>query len=73
MVSVMRTEQNEMNGGIGSLLVKAVNFVESRGDDDWFREVYSNYREFNGVKDSIFMSLSYLYNNEVAEDFCYGA
>jgi BioD-like phosphotransacetylase family protein len=52
-----------------NFLIKAMSLVESRGDDDWFCEIYSNYREFNGVKESIFMTLSYLYNNEVAENF----
>ena len=48
-------------------LKRAEKYAEARGDEYWFKNLYSGYREFNNVQDSVWKTLSYLYNNEVAD------
>jgi hypothetical protein len=35
-------------------LKRAQDYCAARDDDNWFCEVYANYREFYGVVDSVF-------------------
>lgn len=48
-------------------LKRAQDYCAARGDDNWFCEVYANYREFYNVVDSVFCALSWLYDEEVAK------
>lgn len=48
-------------------LIRAEAYCDQRGDDLWFKNLYTGFREFNGVEDSVWRTLSYLYSNEVAD------
>lgn len=48
-------------------LIRAERYAEARGDLFWFKNLYTQYREFNGVTDSVWKTLSYLYSNHVAD------
>ena len=48
-------------------LKRAETYTEDRGDDVFFKWIYSNHREYNNVRDSVWKSLSYLYGNSVAD------
>lgn len=48
-------------------LKRAQDYCAARDDDNWFCEVYANYREFYNVVDSVFCALSWLYDEEVAK------
>ena len=45
----------------------AEQYAAARGDDMWFKEVYTELREFNNVNDSVWQALSYLYDGYVAD------
>jgi hypothetical protein len=49
-------------------LKSAQEFALNKGDDDWFCEVYTRYRERLDIDDSTWFALSYLYGNEVANE-----
>ena len=48
-------------------LIRAEKYTEDRGDDVFFKWIYSNHREYNNVSDSVWKSLSYLYGDYVAD------
>lgn len=48
-------------------LKRAERYAEARGDEMWFKNLYTGYRQYNGVTDSVWKTLSYLYGNEVAD------
>ena len=48
-------------------LLRAQNYCLARGDDNWFANLYTGFREFNDIKDSVWKTLSYLYSNEIAD------
>ena len=48
-------------------LKQAELYALERGDELWFKNLYTQFREFNNVKDSVWKTLSYLYSNEVAD------
>ncbi len=48
-------------------LKRAERYAEARGDEMWFKNIYAGFREYNGVTDSVWKTLSYLYSNEVAD------
>lgn len=48
-------------------LKRAEQYAECRGDDLWFKNLYTQYREFNSIVDAVWMTLSYLYSNQVAD------
>ncbi len=48
-------------------LIRAEKYTKARGDDVFFKWIYSNHREYNNVADSVWKSLSYLYGNDVAD------
>lgn len=50
-----------------SYLRRATDYCDQRGDGDWFRNLYTGFREYNDVKDSVWKTLSYLYGNAVAD------
>jgi hypothetical protein len=48
-------------------LIAAQEYAFERGDDDWFAEVYNNYRCMGlNVYDSTWLTLNYLYTAQVA-------
>lgn len=48
-------------------LKRAQNYCDQLGDGAWFRNLYTGFREFNGIEDSVWKTLSYLYSNQVAD------
>ena len=48
-------------------LKRAELYAEERGDEHWFKNLYTSFREYNGVTDSVWRTLSYLYSNQVAD------
>lgn len=48
-------------------LKRAEKYCEARGDELWFKNLYSQFRQYNNVADSVWKTLSYLYSNEVAD------
>jgi hypothetical protein len=48
-------------------LIRAELYAEARGDGMWFKNLYTGFREYNGVTDSVWKTLSYLYSNQVAD------
>ena len=48
-------------------LIRAEKYAEARGHDAFFKWIYSNHRESNGVADSVWKTLSYLYGDYVAD------
>ena len=48
-------------------LIRAERYTEARGDGYWFKNLYASYREYNNVADSVWKTLSYLYDNETAD------
>jgi hypothetical protein len=47
-------------------LKRAQDYADARGDDNYFRNLYTGFREYNNVNDSVWKTLSYLYDNETA-------
>lgn len=52
-------------------LDRAERYCLARGDELWFKNLYTGFREYNGVEDSVWKTLSYLYSNEVADLLLY--
>ena len=48
-------------------LIRAEKYAEARGDELWFKNIYSGFREYNSINDSVWKTLSYLYNNYTAD------
>lgn len=48
-------------------LRRAEHYAEARGDLFWFKNVYAGFRQYNGVTDSVWKTLSHLYSTEVAD------
>jgi len=48
-------------------LIRAEKYAEERGDDAFFKWIYTNHREYNSVKDSVWKTLSYLYGDYTAD------
>jgi len=48
-------------------LIRAEKYAEARGDDAFFKWIYTNHREYNNVTDSVWKTLSYLYGDYVAD------
>ena len=48
-------------------LIRAKKYAAARGDEYWFKNLYTDFREYNNVTDSVWKTLSYLYSNEVAD------
>ncbi len=47
-------------------LIRAEEYALSQGDEMWFKNLYTGFRQYNDVADSVWKTLSYLYSNEVA-------
>ena len=52
---------------IMDFLNRAERYAEARGDELWFKNLYTHFRQYNGVTDSVWKTLSYLYSNETAD------
>lgn len=52
-------------------LDRAERYCLARGDELWFKNLYTGFREYNGVEDSVWKTLSYLYSNHVADLLLY--
>jgi hypothetical protein len=48
-------------------LKRAELYCETRGDELWFKNLYTGFRQYNTVSDSVWKTLSYLYSNETAD------
>jgi hypothetical protein len=48
-------------------LIRAEKYAEARGDENYFKYHYTRFREGNNITDSVWKTLSYLYNDEVAD------
>lgn len=48
-------------------LKRAERYAEARGDEFWFKNLYTGFRQYNGVTDSVWKTLSYLYSDQVAD------
>jgi hypothetical protein len=48
-------------------LKRAEIYCEARGDELWFKNLYTGFRQYNTVSDSVWKTLSYLYGNETAD------
>jgi len=46
----------------------AQDFAEASGDEFWFANLYTGFREYYSVADSVWKTLSYLYGNAVADE-----
>jgi hypothetical protein len=49
-----------------NFLIRAEKYAEENGDEMWFKNIYTRFREYNGVADSVRLTLSYLYGYDVA-------
>ena len=47
-------------------LKRAQDYTAWRGDENWFCERYTAYREFYNVSDSVFCALTWLYDEDTA-------
>lgn len=45
----------------------AERYAEARGDEMWFKNLYTGFRQYNNVNDSVWKTLSYLYDNYAAD------
>lgn len=50
-------------------LAKAQKFCEDNGDGNWFRQLFTDYRNLYSIKDSVWYTLAYLYTDEGADQF----
>jgi hypothetical protein len=48
-------------------LIRAERYAEARGDENFFKEWYTVFRINNNVTDSVWKTLSYLYDDETAD------
>lgn len=48
-------------------LKRAERYAEARGDKMYFKNLYTGFREYNNVEDSVWKSLTYLYDESSAE------
>jgi hypothetical protein len=49
-----------------NFLIIAEKYAEAHDDEMWFKNLYTGFREYNDVNDSVWKTLSYLYGNRVA-------
>ena len=47
-------------------LMRAEKYAETRGDEYYFKHYYSSCREYNDVVESVWLTLRWLYDEEVA-------
>ena len=47
-------------------LIRAEQYATKRGDENWFKFYYTNYREWFNVEDSVWRTLVWLYDEDTA-------
>lgn len=48
-------------------LKRAEQYAEVRGDGDWFKNLYTELRQYNDVNDSVWKTIQYLYGSFTAD------
>jgi len=48
-------------------LIRAEKYAEKRGDGNYFKEYYTRYREDHTVENSVWHTLTYLYDEDTAK------
>lgn len=48
-------------------LIRAEKYAEARGDEFFFKNLYTGFRQYNNVTDSVWKTLTYLYNEDTAD------
>jgi hypothetical protein len=48
-------------------LERAQKYTENRNDEDLFQNLYTGFREYNNIEDSVWKTLSYMYNKDTAD------
>lgn len=48
-------------------LIRAEKYAAARGDESYFKYHYNRYREYNNVTDSVWKTLSHLYDDYTAD------
>ena len=48
-------------------LIRAEKYAKARGDEYWFKNLYTGFREYNNINESVWKTLSYLYGNRTAD------
>lgn len=48
-------------------LKRAEQYAEVRGDSDWFKNIYTELRQYNDVNDSVWKTIQYLYGSFTAD------
>lgn len=48
-------------------LIRAERYAQARGDENFFKEYYTRYREYHNVDDSVWCALTWLYDENVAK------
>ena len=44
-------------------LIRAEKYAKARGDEYWFKNLYTGFREYSNINESVWKTLSYLYGN----------
>ena len=48
-------------------LIRAERYAEARGDEYWFKEYFTKFRQENNVTDAVWKTLNYLYDSYTAD------
>jgi len=48
-------------------LDRAQKYTENRNDEDLFKNLYTGFRQYNNIEDSVWKTLSYMYNKDTAD------
>lgn len=55
-----------METSLSNTLMHAEQYAEARGDELWFKNIYTGFRQYNGVREAVWKTIMYLYSTEVA-------
>lgn len=50
-----------------AFFARAEKYAEARGDEMWFKNLYTDFRQYNDITDSVWKTLAYLYSVETAD------
>jgi hypothetical protein len=48
-------------------LKRAEEYAQAQGDEFWFKNIYTQYRDTHSVAEAVWKTLSYLYTDSVAD------
>lgn len=48
-------------------LKRAEHYCLARGDELWFKNLYTDFRQYNSVEDAVWKTLTYLYGTWTAD------